>query len=296
MNESSLLYWLWLISLKGFGSATVNHLLDIFGTPEAVFKATSEDYDKKTALKPAQKTTLVQNKDTTLAERSIRYMEKHDITLITKEDDLFPEPLKQIYNPPAALFAKGDTSLLERYVKIGIVGSRKASPGGLAQAAALSRELSSAGVTVVSGFAKGIDSAAHEAALSEIGNTIGVLGCGINVCYPKENAELYKQFIKNGGLLLTEFALDEQPVSFHFPLRNRIISGLSDGILVVEAAQKSGALITAKHAAEQGKNVYAIPKDITLIQGVGCNELIKDGAKVVTCAKDILEDYVQYHI
>ena len=292
MNENDLLYWLWLIAIDGMGSAAIYKLLDVFETPEGIYCASDDQINDLIGIKPKQKQNITASRDLSLAKKAVRYMEKHQITLITMMDERYPEKLRDIYEPPAALFAKGDVSLLERPLSIGIVGSRKASPGGVAQATAFARELSAAGITIVSGFARGIDAAAHSASMTEIGSTIAVLGCGINVCYPKQNKDLYKQILANGGLILSEFFLDAAPIAFHFPMRNRIISGLSDGLLVVEASQKSGALITARHAADQGKNVYAIPKDITLVQGVGCSELIKDGAKVVTTAKDILEDYV----
>ncbi|MEG0379894.1 MAG: DNA-processing protein DprA, partial [Eubacterium sp.] len=221
-----------------------------------------------------------------------KFMEHHNIHLITIQKDLYPEQLRNIYDPPIGLFTKGNQDLLKRDIHIGIVGSRKASPTGKRQARKFSSELSEMGMTIVSGLAEGIDSESHRGSLGKIGSTIAVMGTGINVCYPTMNRALYKEIVKE-GLIVTEFFMDEQPLKFHFPLRNRIISGLSDGILIVEARDKSGALITANYALEQGKNVYAIPGDITLFQSMGSNQLIKDGAKVVTEPKDILEDYIE---
>ena len=286
------IYWIWLMSLKQIGNSTRNKLLDYFDSPEEIFHCTREDLNEIKGLKSQQKESILSQKDLKLAEKAECFMKKHQICLITRDDDFFPQDLKEIYNPPAAFFTKGNLELLNAPLRIGIVGSRKASPGGLAQGRRISRELSQNGVTVVSGFAAGIDRSGHEGALEGIGSTIAVLGCGINICYPKSNQELYHNILKNNGLVLTEFFMDEPPIAFHFPLRNRIISGLVQGLLVVEAAEKSGALITARHALEQGKNVYAIPKDISLFQSVGSNNLIKDGAKVVTRTEDILEDYI----
>lgn len=288
------LYWVWLLSIPEIGNTTRQRLLAHLGSPQGIYESDGPALKAIEGLKPEKREVLIKNRDLRGAEKAIRYMERHHIRLITQGDAAFPSFLHEIYNPPTAFFVKGNVELLKAPLNIGIVGSRKASPGGLAQARRLSRDLSENGVTVVSGFAAGIDAASHEGALEGVGSTIAVLGCGINVCYPKANKPLYHEILEGGGLILTEFFMDTQPLAFHFPLRNRIISGLSQGLLVVEAAEKSGALITAKHALEQGKNVYAIPKDITLVQSVGCNNLIKDGAKVVTEARDVLEDYVDF--
>lgn len=175
---------------------------------------------------------------------------------------------------------------------IGMVGSRKSSPGAMKTARQFGRRFSEIGMTVISGMADGVDSAAAEGALDGIGSTVAVFGSGIDVCYPAGNRELYER-IREKGLLLSEFFIGQPPKSGHFPLRNRIIAGLSDGVVVVEARLKSGALITADHALEQGKTVYAMPQSIGIKSAEGSNQLLKEGAKLVTEPEDVLEDFVE---
>lgn len=286
-------YWLWLLSLEAVGNQSRIHLLDTFKSPEAIYKATPSEIEKIEGLRPKAKKAILTHRDVKLVAKAQDYMDRFNIYLITREDTAYPHKLRDIYNPPVALFAKGDVSLLKRPLAVGVVGSRKASPGGVGQARHMGQALSEMGVTVISGLARGIDAASHEGGLTGIGSTIAVIGTGINICYPKVNKDLFRR-IAEEGLILSEFFMDAPPLAFHFPLRNRLVSGLSDGLLVVEAAEKSGALITARHAMEQGKNVYAIPKDISQYQSVGVNTLIKDGAKLVTSPKDILEDFVDF--
>ena len=285
------IYWLWLVSLKKLSNQKKLALIDAFKTPERIFNANEEELCTIRGIREKDIVYIKKEKNLKLAEKAESFMKKHEIHLVTLKDALYPERLKNIYNPPIAFFAKGNLSMLERDLYLGIVGSRKASPGGLNKARKFAEMLSEAGFTIVSGLAEGIDAQSHEGSIDHIGSTIAVMGTGINVCYPDKNKALYRRIVEK-GLIITEFFIDEKPLAFHFPLRNRLISGLSDGLLVVEARDKSGALITANHALEQGKNVYAIPGDISIYQSVGSNQMLKDGAKVVTCPEDILEDFI----
>ena len=219
-------------------------------------------------------------------------MKIEEIIINSKE---YPEKLKNIYNPPLKLYVLGNKQLLNQK-SIAIVGARKATEYGKKIAFKFSKELAENGINIISGLAKGIDTYAHLGTiqasiesknLKKLGKTIVVMGSGFNNIYPKENIELARKVIKSGGCIITEYSAETKPEKMNFPKRNRIISGLSNGVLVVEANNKSGALITAEFALEQGKEVFAIPGDITKEQSEGCNELIKDGASLVTNSQEI---------
>lgn len=208
---------------------------------------------------------------------------------ISIKNNKYPNQLKNIYDPPAKLYVLGNKSILNQR-NFAIVGSRKATQYGKKIAMQISKELAENGLNVVSGLAIGIDSYAHLGCLQvkDAGKTIAVLGSGLDVIYPKENRKLAEQIINSGGCIISEYPIGSKIEKNNFPQRNRIISGLSEGILVVEASQKSGALITAEFGAEQGKEVFAVPGDINKEQSEGCNLLIKDGANVVTSSQDII--------
>ncbi|MEG2775983.1 MAG: DNA-processing protein DprA [Cellulosilyticaceae bacterium] len=210
-----------------------------------------------------------------------------DIQVIDINDSIYPENLKRIDSPPLVIFARGDSSCFER-PSIAIVGARKCSEYGFAVAKRLGRELAEKGIVVVSGMALGIDEAAHRGAL-EAGETIAVLGTGINVCYPKQNYELYKK-IPLKGCMLSEYLPQTTAMPFQFPMRNRLISGMSIGTIIVEAAERSGSLITADLALEQNKLVFAVPGNVSSKLSRGTNNLIQQGAKLVMDAKDILDE------
>ncbi len=212
-------------------------------------------------------------------------LNKNKIKTITLEKESYPEKLKNIYNRPQTLYVLGNEELLNEK-SIAIIGCRNASDYGLRSAYKFGYELAKKGVCIISGFARGVDTYSHMGAVAAKGKTIAVLGCGLDVIYPSENLELYKQILINNGTIVTEYPLGSKPERYHFPARNRIISGLSDGVLVVEAKEKSGTLITVEHALEQGKDVYAIPGNITSKNSYGTNELIKEGAIPVTKIDD----------
>src|SRR3990167_9491581 len=210
------------------------------------------------------------------------------IRKIIIDDKEYPKNLRNIYNPPKVLYVKG-TLLEQDEVAVALVGSRRASMYGLETCEKLAYELAVRGVTVVSGMAKGIDTAAHKGALKAKGRTIAVMGSGHNVIYPPENKKLYEEVAKTGAVV-TEYEDDIEPLPGNFPQRNRIISGLSLGVVVVEAAKNSGALITANLAAEQGRTVFAVPGKVSSLTSAGTNELIKDGARLIQSVDDIMEE------
>ena len=221
-------------------------------------------------------------------ERESDRCAQEGVRILSLLDPEYPKNLSSIYDPPLILYVKG-TFIPEDEVAIAIVGSRHATTYGAQVSNRFASELAERGVTIVSGFARGIDGEAHRGALRAKGRTIGVLGCGLNVVYPKEHTSLYEQILASGALM-SEFPLDTPPQAFNFPRRNRIISGLTMGVLVVEASLRSGSLITARLATEEGREVYAIPGLINSITSGGTNQLIQKGAKLVTCVEDILED------
>ena len=210
------------------------------------------------------------------------------VNLITWQQAAYPIILKEIFDPPIVLYTRG--TLIPDARRIAMVGSRRLSPDGQGVAASLAEELARAGLTVVSGGARGVDTFSHQGAL-KAGRTVAVLGCGIDVVYPQENRRLFEQIIAEGGAVVSEYGPGTQPLPAFFPARNRIISGLSEGTLVVEAARRSGSLITAEMALSEGRNVYAVPGSIWSDTSAGCHHLIQQGAGLVTCAADVLKDF-----
>jgi len=222
----------------------------------------------------------------------IDFVEKNKVGLLEIGNDFYPKLLEQIYIPPPVLFFKGD--MIKRMdFAVAIVGSRKCTLYGKEVASYISKSLSEMGITIVSGLASGIDSFAHRAALEEKGGSIGVLGCGIDVVYPPENKSLFREITGNGSIV-TEFLPGAPPLKSNFPVRNRIISGLCSGVVVVEAGERSGALITGEIALKQNREVFAVPGNIFKDENRGCHRLIKQGAKLVDCIDDILEEFSQY--
>lgn len=225
------------------------------------------------------------------AERELENAFRQNIKIITYEDELYPPLLKQINDAPPVLYAKGQTDLLKYPASLAVVGSRNASVAGRKIASRLAFDLTNADVLIISGLARGIDAAAHKGALyaqNRQGPTIAVLGTGVNVCYPEENQDLYNQ-IAEQGLIISEFKLGEQANISNFPRRNRIVSALSLGVLVVEASLNSGSLITARLALEQGKDIFAVPGSPFENKSAGCNKLIKEGALLTETADDIIQ-------
>lgn len=281
-------YWIWLASVEGLGPVKKFALLNKFETAKRIYNATEKEILKVDGMSDKIVQNMQKAKDAKLLEKYEKYILKNDIKIINISDDNYPVKLKNIYAPPITIFAKGDISLLNSK-SIAIVGSREPSKYGIYVAEKFSKELSKEGITIVSGLARGIDTFAHVGALSSFGKTIAVLGSGIDVVYPKENAKYYRE-ISEEGLIISEYIVGTAPESKNFPQRNRIISGLSDGVLVVEARKNSGTMITTDFALEQGKELYVIPGNITSNLSAGTNNLIKEGAKLVTDVYEILED------
>ena len=225
--------------------------------------------------------------DSDFFEKIFEYSQSNGIKTINILNKNYPERLKNIYDYPILLFAKGNLDILNSEKIIAIVGTRNCSLYGNKITKEFSYSLAKRGAIIVSGIAKGIDTQAHIGALEASGKTIAVLGSGINYVYPKENEKLYRSIIEKSGLVISEYPLYTKPIPNYFPWRNRIISGLSDKVLVTEASKKSGSIITANFALEQGREVYAIPGNINSIVSKGTNDLIKDGANLVSCIEDI---------
>ena len=214
-------------------------------------------------------------------------LDKSKIKTIKLEDSTYPEKLKEIYNPPKTIYLIGNEKLLNQK-SIAIIGCRECTRYGAENAYKFGYELAKENICVISGFAKGIDTYSHKGAVSAKGKTIAVLGCGLDIIYPPENIELYKQILLQGGAIISEYPLGSKPEKHNFPERNRIISGLSSGVLVIEAKKKSGTMITVDFALEQGREVYAVPGNISSENSYGTNELIKEGATPVTSINDMI--------
>ena len=284
--DPGLASWLQLSLTPGLGASTLRSLLSQFGLPEAVLAR------KRSELSPLVPAAALDALDSPrvaeLVSRALDWAAQPDRSIVTLADHSYPRALLEIPDPPPLLYAHGKVELLQ-HPAIAVVGSRNASAQGAMNAEQFARSLSDAGLTIVSGLALGIDAAAHRGGLAGPSSTIAVLGTGIDVVYPSRNAELALE-ISRRGLLVSEFALGTPAAAQNFPRRNRLISGLGRGCLVVEAALPSGSLITARSAADQGRDVFAIPGSIHSPLSKGCHALIKSGAKLVESADDVLSE------
>lgn len=287
MVNDELLYWLALRSVNGIGNLAFKSLLDFFPSPYDVFQAPYSELVTIPGIGPKTASSVKAFADWQKLENELKDLNKFHIHLITCHDARYPVILKNIYDYPPILYVKGN--LKENDLNIAIVGSRMASTYGIYTTERLARELALSGMTVVSGMARGIDSAAHRGALAGRGRTIAVLGCGLDVIYPPENKDLFHNIAADGAVI-SEFALGTPPNAPNFPLRNRVISGLSLGVVVVEANERSGSLITARIAMEQGREVFAVPGNIDSYGSRGSHRLIKEGAKLIENVHDILEE------
>lgn len=287
-------YWLWITNIKGIGRKKINGLIENFGTPEAVFKADEamlrEVSGSIAHFSKKDIDILIESRDVDQIIRYSNKLKESGIHYLSLKHELYPKNLLNIYDPPYLIYYKGKL-IEDNPIKIGIVGARRCSSYGKSVAEYFAKRLAEQNVIVISGMARGIDTAAHKGAIKGGGQTAAVLGCGVNICYPPENIYVMKDIVKN-GCLISEYPMDAAPVAGNFPQRNRIISGLSDGLLIVEATEKSGSLITADSALEQGKDVFAVPGKIFDPLSNGTNHLIKMGAKPASDVGDILEEYV----
>ncbi len=283
-------YWIWLSRIEKINSKTIEKLLHTYKTPKEIWKQTSKEL-LDNGIEINQVRDIVNPKYRQNLKSYVKYMKNHKIEIITRQDKDYPEKLKQIYDPPQILYLQGNREILNQN-SIAIVGSRMCSPYGKKMTEKLAYELAQKNIVIISGLASGIDSHAHKGTLQAGGKTIGVLGCGLDRTYPAENQNLAKEILLNKGAIISEYVIGTKPMAINFPRRNRIISGLSNGVLVVEAKQKSGSFITVDFALEQGKEVYAVPGNINSTTSEGTNELIKQGAKIVTKVQDITEDFL----
>lgn len=285
-DPAHLLPWLTLEAIPGIGPDTARRLLNAFPDPDAIFSAPASRLKELVGAKLAAE--LVKPMDLAAHRATLDWLATPDAHLITWVDLAYPEPLRDLPDPPMWFYLKGDPAVLNRPL-FAIVGSRNASAQGKRDAEAFARNLSEQGLTIVSGLAEGIDAAAHTGGLAGNGSGVAVVGTGLDRVYPAKNRDLAHQ-LASAGALVSEFPLGTPPRPGHFPRRNRIISGLSQGVLVVEAAPQSGSLITARLAAEQGREVFAMPGSIHSPLAKGCHQLIKQGAKLVESASDIIEE------
>lgn len=285
-SSDPLAPWLRLILTPGVGPGQQRQLLAAFGPPEGIYAA-GHSAIAAVIGGPAAR-TLLEHDATPAVEVALEWLSQPGNRLLTLGDEAYPAALLEIPDPPVALYVKGDAALLSR-PSLAVVGARNATPQGEANAESFSRALSEAGLCIVSGLALGIDAAAHRGGLAGPGSTVAVIGTGADRIYPARNAALARQ-IAEAGVIVSEFPLGIGPLAHNFPRRNRLIAGLAQGVLVVEAALKSGSLITARLATDCGREVFAIPGSIHSPVARGCHQLIRDGAKLVETAVDILDE------
>lgn len=287
---AALKYWVWLTELPGLRRQTRLALLDRLGSPEDVYYADPEEIALTEGITKEQAAGL-EDKSLRRAEAVLEECQRKGFRILTMQDADYPVRLRNIYDPPCLLYLRGCLPAVDEEVAVAVVGTRSCTPYGVAAAEKLSRQMASAGAVVVTGLARGIDTAAARGALMAGGPVIGVLGGGLDVVYPPENRYLYED-VAAAGALVSEYPPGSETKGSHFPVRNRIISGLSLATLVVEAPAASGALITAGTALEQGREVYAVPGPIDAPNSVGCNRLIREGAGLAADGWDLLRDYV----
>lgn len=265
------------------------NLLKEFKTIKNIYNADKESLLKVQGIGKGIVDNIVNKDIKNSVEKHLEYMQKNKIEIISIDDERYPNSLRNIYDPPISIYVKGNINILNNQ-SIAIVGCRNSSNYGNNVAMKFSYNLSSNNVSIISGLAMGIDKYAHLGAIQANGKTIAVLGNGLDTIYPLENKGIANKILQLGGVIISEYPLGTKPLKMNFPARNRIISGMSKGVLVVEAQEKSGTLITVDFAIEQGKEVYVIPGNITSKNSVGTNELIRQGAKLVTDFREILND------
>lgn len=284
-------YLIALNMVPGIGRVLFPRLLEVFGEARFIFKASKDELQSVEGVGPKLASEIISFPLDKLLPREFDQMRRQKTEIFISSDEGYPANLRGIFDPPPVIYVKGRLEKQDM-IAIALVGTRTPTSYGKEVAEKFASELSERGVTVVSGLARGVDSWAHRGALNRRGRTIAVLGCGVDIIYPPENRRLYEE-ISQGGALLSEFPFGVKPEKIHFPLRNRIISGLTLGTLVVEAAARSGSLITAQLALEQGRDVFAVPGKITSLYSQGTNWLIKNGAKLVSNVEDLIEEFSQ---
>lgn len=294
-------YWVWLSLIKGLGPKKKYKLLKLYNSPKEIYKLKKEELLKIEGIGEEIARNIILSKNERLLDCHIKYMIENKIEVIHIYEKDYPQNLKEIYDPPIILYIKGNKKILNNK-NIGIVGCRKCTDYGKKAAEYFAYNLAKENINIISGLASGVDSYAHLGCLStynksqncgkvnsDCGKTIAVVGNGLDIVYPKENIELANEIIKSGGAIISEYPSGTKPDKMNFPARNRIISGISCGIIVVEAKEKSGTLITVDFALEQGRDVFVVPGNINSINSIGTNHLIKQGAKMVTVYEDVIK-------
>lgn len=309
-------YWIWFSLIKGLGCVRKNKLLQLYGTPEEIYKLGRSELLKIDGIGEETVSNIIEAKNEKILNYHIKYMKENNIDIIHICEKNYPQLLRQIYDAPVSLYIRGKKEILNGK-NIGIVGCRECTDYGKKAAKYFAYNLSKKGMNIISGLAKGVDSYAHWGSIGinielekvkncgekqtdcgkqnmecgqfkqNCGKTIAVLGNGLDMIYPKENIELANEIIKSGGAIISEYPCGTKPDKMNFPARNRIISGMSKGIIVIEAKDKSGTLITVDFALEQGRDVFVVPGNINSVNSVGTNDLIKQGAKMITCYEEI---------
>ncbi len=288
--KAEIVYDIWLALAAGQSLALPRQLLEQFGSAKVLYE--NRMSLRETAVRlTGEERKAFETLSLARPERIAEQCERDGTRIVALPDEGYPERLREIYDPPAVLYLRGEIGAVDRQIALAVVGTRNHSEYGWRAAETLARGLASVGVVIVSGMARGIDTAAHKGALKGDGRTVAVLGSAIDNPYPRENRDLY-EFIASNGAVLSEFAPGEPTRPQNFPRRNRVITGLSLGVLVVEAPERSGALISARHAAEQNRDVFAVPGRIDSPLSAGTNGLLKAGAKLVTEPLDVLSEYV----
>jgi len=280
--------WLALSLTPGLGPTRARKLVERFGSSEAVFHASLTELES-TEIQAVSAQSIATGKSTELAREELARASQAGVTVLCIQDALYPSHLKEIYDPPVVLYVRGDAEILSK-PGIAIVGTRHPTPYGSGMAERLGCDLAAQGLVIISGMARGVDTAGHRGAISAKGKTVAVFGTGVDVIYPKENSRLSEQILAFGGVLLSEFPMGTFAAPQNFPIRNRILSGMSVGVLVVEAAEYSGTRITARLALEQNRDVFAVPGNVTNKNSWGPNTLIKQGAKLVATWEDVWEE------
>jgi len=286
---SSLKYWIWLATRTGVGPARAKRLIDFFGSPEEVYYAKDRDYFDVEGIKHADIHWLMQ-KELDTANKILSSCEETGCRVIAFQDTDYPDRLRNIYDPPQVLYVKGNLPDIDSSPVVGVVGTRSCTPYGILTAENVCYKLSENGIIVVTGLARGVDTAATRGALRGGSSTIGVIGSGPDIVYPPENKSMYDDVI-SAGAIISEYPPGTPAVRQNFPARNRIISGISLGVAVIEAPKKSGALITAARALEQGRDVFALPGNVDALTCEGSNRLLREGAIPFMSAGDIIDEY-----
>ena len=295
-------FWIWFSMIESLGSIRKQKLLKIYKSPENLYELSKKELTKIEGIGEKIATNISDEKIKQQLSEQMRKMKEQNVDIISINDKDYPQQLREMHDYPISLFIKGNKKILEE-PSIAIIGCREASEYGKMASKYFGYELAKKGINIVSGLARGVDSYshvgnicakkeesyAHVDNLSTIGNPIAVVGNGLDIIYPKENEKLENEILNVGGAIISEYPLGRNPSKINFPARNRIISGLSKGVLVIEAKRKSGTLITVDFALDQGRDVFVMPGNINSVNSLGTNDLIKQGAKIVTCYQDILD-------